>query len=165
MPLRSKKIVSKNFTFELNLPFSVLALRNASIGIIGLWFQCLSRTLMIRHHLWPFWVNLDRIVVNISRAMFMRRCFWSRFSNFGTIFVAIHFTTIWQHHQQHLGFDDYSNLLHCFNVFNGCWRARAIRTSINMNIFSTLFKPVIVDSHNTANITNVLWTFNFVLFE
>ena len=39
---------------------AVLALLNASIGMIGLWFQYHSHTHIIRHQLWPFWANLNR---------------------------------------------------------------------------------------------------------
>ena len=54
--------MSKVFTFDRTLCvfFSVLALLHASIGMIGLWFQCHSHILMIPHQLWPFWANLDR---------------------------------------------------------------------------------------------------------
>ena len=40
--------------------FSVLPLLDASIGIIGFWFQCHSHAHLIRHQLWSFWANLDR---------------------------------------------------------------------------------------------------------
>ena len=36
-----------------------------------------------------------------------------------------------------------SNKLYCFNVFICYWRARAIRTSIVIDIFSAFLKPVI----------------------
>ena len=59
-PLQSKKTVSKIFTFDRTWSaFSVLALLDASIGMILLWFQYHSHTHMIRHQLWRFWANLD----------------------------------------------------------------------------------------------------------
>ena len=45
---------------ELDVLFLVLALLDASIGMIGLWLQCHSHTPMIRHQLWDFWANLNR---------------------------------------------------------------------------------------------------------
>ena len=45
---------------ELDVLFSILALLDASIGIIGLWFQSYRHTLMIRHQFWSFWANPDR---------------------------------------------------------------------------------------------------------
>ena len=59
--------------------FFVLALLVASIGMIGLWFAWF----VIFEQIW--------IVVNISWAMSMRRCFCSKFSNFGTTFFATRF--------------------------------------------------------------------------
>ena len=88
-------------------------------------------------------------VFNISRAMSIRCCCCLKFSNFGPGSTAARFipkTSVklaWhepkdmpQHHQQPL-FNSYSTIiqnhfLHCFNVFIGCWWARA-----------TFLKPII----------------------
>ena len=43
-----------HFTELEQVLFSVLALLDASIGLIGLWFQCHCHIPMIRHQLWPF---------------------------------------------------------------------------------------------------------------
>ena len=48
--------------------FGFLLLLDASIVMIGLWFQCHSHTPIIRHQLWPFWANLTknlRIGINV----------------------------------------------------------------------------------------------------
>ena len=58
-PLQLKKTVSNTFTLELDVLLSVLALLDAFIGMIGLWFQCSNHTPVIRHQLWHFWTNLD----------------------------------------------------------------------------------------------------------
>ena len=158
MPFQSKKTVSKTFTFDrIDVLFSVLALLDASIGMIRIWFHCHNHTCMISHQLWAF-LSKSRsslYVDNISWGLYMRHYFCSQFINFGT---AAHFMsktsekllgmsrTICRHHQQplQLWFDDYPNhFLHCFNVFICCWRARATRTSIVIDIFSACLKPVI----------------------
>ena len=89
--LQSKKTIIKSFTFDML--FSVLALLDICIGMIGVWFQYHSHTPMIRHQLWPCLANLDRrwTLLNISWAMYMWCCFCSKFRNFGTIFAAAWF--------------------------------------------------------------------------
>ena len=54
-----KENSEQNIHILPKLPFSVLALLNAFIGGIGLWFQCYKHTPMICHQLWYFWANLD----------------------------------------------------------------------------------------------------------
>ena len=88
-PIQSHKIVSKTFTFNRiwNVFFSVLALLDAAIGIIGLWFQWHSHTPMIRLQLWPFRSKSESLlnVVNICWTMSMRCCICLKFSNFVAI--------------------------------------------------------------------------------
>ena len=92
-------------------------------------------------------------------AIFMRHCFCSKYSNFGTIFAAARFmpkTSVkiaW--HEPNDNDNIISNLsnsdstiiqnhfFYCFNVFIGCRRARATRTSIAIDIFSVFLRPVI----------------------
>ena len=57
---RIKQWAKPSHLTELKVIFSVLALLDAFIGMIGLWFQCQSHTPMICHQLWPFWASLDR---------------------------------------------------------------------------------------------------------
>ena len=80
---RRKHWAKPSHLTKLNKLYPVLALLNTSIWMIGLWFQCLSHLPMICHQLWA---NLDRLW-----AMSMRRCFCSKFNNFGTIFAASRF--------------------------------------------------------------------------
>ena len=91
-------------------------------------------------------------VVNISWAMSMRCCFCSKFSKFGTIFATALFmpqTSIkiaW-HELNNKPASSASSLiqirqlskiifLHWFNVFIGCWRARAPTLGIVIESFS-----------------------------
>ena len=72
-----------NLHICLNLTWFVLFLLNTSFRMIGLFFQYHSHTL-INDFFKP-------IVVNISWVISMRRYFYSKFSNSGTIFVAERF--------------------------------------------------------------------------
>ena len=65
-----------------------LGFLDAFIGMIGLWIQCHSHTPIIRHQLWSFWANLVRRWTSSTSP---KRCFCSKFSNFGTIFAAARF--------------------------------------------------------------------------
>ena len=56
---RRKQWVKPSHYTELEVPFSILALLDAFIGMIRLWLQCHSHTLMIPHQLWLFWTNFD----------------------------------------------------------------------------------------------------------
>ena len=64
--------------------------------------------------------------------------------------------------------------LNCFNVFNGCWCARATRTIIVIDIFSAFLKSVIPQlnlccahsrlvKHHSQHL-KCLCTFNFIFF-
>ena len=93
--------------------------------------------------------------VSISGAMYMRSCFCSKFSNFGTVFAAarlmpetaVKIVCYYANIISNLSNSDstiiHNHFVHCFKVFIGCWSARATRTSIVIDIFSTFFKPVI----------------------
>ena len=63
-PLQSKKTVSKTLHLtELDVLFSVLALLDACIGMIGLSFQCHSHTSIIRQQLRAFDFFFAKIVI------------------------------------------------------------------------------------------------------
>ena len=103
--------------------------------------------------------------------MSMQRCFCSKLSNFGTNFAASRFmpkTSVkicWRE------WNDMTTssatplivirlFLHCFNVFTGCWRARATMTIIVIDNFSAFLKPVVpqislCSAHSRLNISNV----------
>ena len=113
------------------------------IDVIWLWFQCYSHIQMIRHQLWPFWVNLD--------------CRWTSSTSpkqcpcyvvFAQNLAKTSIKTAWhepndlpKHHQQPLQywFDDYpksfSLLLQCFHRLLTCWGFQ--------DVFSAFLKPVI----------------------
>ena len=91
-------------------------------------------------------------VVNISWAMSMRRCFCSKFSNFETIYATARFMPKTNVKSPWDEPDDMPTLLKTSLIvirrlskiifFNGCWRARATRTSIVIDIFSVFLKTV-----------------------
>ena len=56
---RRKQWAKPSHLSELDVIFSVLVLLDASIGMIGLWFQHHSQTPMTHQELWYFWANLD----------------------------------------------------------------------------------------------------------
>ena len=124
-------------------------------------------------------------VINISWVMSMPCSLCLKFNNIGTIFAAAHFMpktcvkiswhkpndndNIISNHSNNDSTIIRNNFLHCFNVFIGCWGARATSTSIVIGIFSAFLKPVSttieLDSFNaTVNISNVLCTFNLIFY-
>ena len=56
-----------------------------------------------------------------------------------------------------------NHFLYCFNVFIGCWRARATSTSIVIDIFLALLKPVI-SQLNLYSAYSRLATINIIFY-
>ena len=103
-------LIHENITLHLNelvVPFSDLAFLDASIGMIGLWFQCIS-------HISSYELFEQIWIVVECRQHFLSIHLISKFSNFGKIFAAVSFIpnpceeiawhepTFGQHHQQPL---------------------------------------------------------------
>ena len=124
---RRKQWAKPSYLTELDVFFSILAHLDASIGMIGLWFQCHSNENIDSS---PVMTSLSKSGlllndVNISWVMSMWRYFCIKFNNVGTIFAALPY------------------FLHCFNVFTDCWRVRANRKSIVIDVFSAFIERVI----------------------
>ena len=140
---------------ELDVLFSVLALLDVSIGVIGLWLQCHSHAPMIRHHLWPLGANLD-ILSDVHVSLFLPKT---------SIKIAWHEPNVMPTSSATSPNSDstiiQNHFLYCFNVFIGCWSVRATRASIVIDIFSAFLKPVIpqlnlCSPNSTVNMSNVL---------
>ena len=108
--------------------------------------------------------------------MSLWRWFWSKLSNFDTIFESARFmpktpVKIAWHETNDMPTSSGICLiviqrlskiifLHCFNVFIGCWLARATWTSIIIDIFSAFLKPVIPQLNLcSAYIGSAIWLF------
>ena len=146
-PLQSKKTVSKTCTFDRNWRIFFFVLISSECFHWNDWF--------VTSYNW-IW-----IFVNISW-----RCFCSKFSNFGIMFAALPFMPKITENLSNIDSKIIQNhFLHCFNVFIGCWRDRAIRInssktkswpSLNRLYHNWTCVLLIADAqNNTVNILNV----------